>query len=296
MGIAGEVGQEGGDLRLGLAVRHAGHRLHVRLAGGLQRLAWPHAVVQRHAVAVGHAGLDLGDVPVGHHEVVRQHPAHVQQIGRDGIDLVDLERLGLRPGHRTVDVVPQRRDGGHLHQRGATGIGRVGQPGDTAGLHVLGGGATHQRAEHLVGLAEHAVAVGALAFPDVLAHRDRAGALGQALEVGAHVDVPGGDFLRRGRAADAGQAGRLRQRGTGQRHQRGSDQTRSDHGLTITRAGHSSPPRFPAPARSGRRCCGRSSACRGRRAAACRSAAHSRCRRWPGSGSAPACRPRPSRC
>ena len=53
-----------------------------------------------------------------------------------------------------------------------------------------------------------------LGFPHLLALGDRARTLRQALEVGAHVDVPGRDFGRRGRAPDclerAGQRARRR--------------------------------------------------------------------------------------
>ncbi|MCY1509017.1 hypothetical protein D9M68_433460 [compost metagenome] len=231
------------------------------------------------AVAVGHAGLHLADVLVGQREVVGHDAAEVQHVGGDGVHVVGRQRLGLVPRHGAVHVVPHGRQARDLHQRGAAREGRVFQARDVAALDVLGRGAADDRAEHLVRFAEHAVARGALAFPQVLPARDGARAGRQALEVGTHVDVPRGHFLGRGVAADAGIACCLGLRPCGCTACENEQQQRA-----LRKAGHSPPPRSPAPATTGWRCCDRSSACRAPRAAACSWAARSRCRPSRGSG------------
>ena len=261
--VTGVVGQERGHLRLGGAVGHARRRLHVGPAAVAHALARPQAMVGGLAVAVGQPRLGLGDGGVRQHEVVGHDAAHVQQVGGDGVDLFGAQRLGCRPGHGAVDVVPQRRDAGDLHQRGAARKAGVVEPRHTPGLDVVLGGAAHQGREHLVALAEDAVAGGALALPHIHALGHRAGALGQALEVRAHIDVPGLHLLGRGGAADAGVGRPAPGPPAG-----GSDQRQPQqhaHG-SLTTAGHSSPRRIPAPATTGWRCCGKSTGCRAPRA------------------------------
>ncbi|MPN06206.1 hypothetical protein SDC9_153462 [bioreactor metagenome] len=173
----------------------------------------------RHAIAVGQLLLYFGDIPVAEREVLGHHAAEVEQIGRDGIHLFGGQRLGRIPWHGTVDVVPHSGDGGHLHEGGATRKGRVLQTRGVAGLDILLGGAANQRTEHLVGFAKYAMAGCALGLPNRLALIHRARSFGQALEVGAHVDIPGLHFLGRGIAAHAGEllGCALRQRAACQR-------------------------------------------------------------------------------
>ena len=287
--VAGMVRQEGGHLGLTRAVLHAGHRLHVRLAAIAHASARPQTMVGRHAVAVGHALLGLGHGGVRQHKVIRHDARQVEQIVHHAVDLVGGQGLGRIPGHGPVHVVPDRRDGGHLHEGRAAREALVVQPGHVAGLDVLGRHPADQRREDLVAFAEHAMTGGAVALPDVLATRHRARALGQAQEVRPHVDVPSRHLLGRGLAADAGVAGGL---GPGRGHADPCQQRRSQQ--AIKRAGHSSPPRSPAPARSGWRCCGKSSGCRAPRAVGRNWAAHSRFRPSRGSAPGPVCRPRPS--
>jgi len=54
----------------------------------------------------------------------------------------------------------------------------------------------------MVGLAKAAMAAGALALPEGFALADAAAPARQALEVSAHIDVPGGDLGRRGGTAN----------------------------------------------------------------------------------------------
>ena len=285
MGVARMVGQDGRHRGLGGALAHAGHGAHIGLSGLAHASARPQTMLGAHAIAVGHALLHLGHVLVGQREVVGHHAAQVEHEGGDRVDLVGLERLGRRPRHRAVDVVPQRGQRSHLHQRGAAGKGGVGQARHTAGADVVLGRAADQGREHFIALAKDAMTRRALGFPHVLALGHRAGALGQALEVGAHVDVPGLDFLGRGGAADAGVGGRLR--GGQARTQQQRD------GQPFTKAEHCAPPRLSAPARSGWSGCDKSTGCRAPRATGGRSAAHNRFRQWRGFAAAPVCHPRP---
>ena len=289
MRIARVIGQQGSDLRLGDAVAHAGHRPHIGSSAIAERATGPQAVIGAHTVAVGQSLLHLADVRIGEREALRHHLGKIQQIGHHRVDLVGLERLGRVPGHGTADVVPQRGHARELHHGGASGERLIGQPLDAPRADVVPGGAAHDRCEHLVALAKNTVAGSALGLPDVHALRNAAAAARQTLEVGPDVDVPGGDLLGAGRAADPGVSGRgLGGRG---RHAQGKrDDAQDDdrppeaHARALRRAGHSSPRRSPEPARSGCCCCDRSSASREPRAAADRWAGHSRCRRWPGSG------------
>ena len=291
MRVAREVRQERRQLDLLRAVLHARNRLHIGLALAQTR-AWPQGMVGGRAVAVGQQLLHVGDVLIRQGEAVGHHATHVQDVGRDGVHLLGGQRLGLRPRHRAVDVVPQRRQRRQLHQGGAAGERWIVQPGDAAGLDVVLGGAADDRAEDLVALAEDAMAGRALGLPDVHALGDAAGALGQALEIGPHVDVPGGNLLGRGSAAERRVGRRLRRGGAGGRQHQ--DHHQSPGQFTTTE--HSSPRRCPEPTRSGWRCCDRSSANHERRATAGRSAAHSRCHRWHGSAPGLPCHPRPNRC
>ncbi len=209
--------QRRGDARLGgLAVAHAGAVAHVGAAVGQ-----PLAVIGGLAVAVGDQVLHIADVAVGQHEIARHHLGEVQHVRGDGIDLLDAEALGCLPGHRAVDVVPQRRDGAELHHRRARRI--PAQRSDAAGAHVVAGRATDQRLEDLVGLAEHAVAGHALRLPDLhaLAHRARTGR--QTLEVGPHVDVPGAHLGGGGGAPYARQQALRPGPGAGAGQQHGRD-------------------------------------------------------------------------
>ena len=70
-------------------------------------------------------------------------------------------------------------------------------------LDVVCNGSTNNRAENLIGVTKHAVAAGALALPDFLALGNAARPGWQALEVGAHVNVPRLNFLGSGVAANA---------------------------------------------------------------------------------------------
>ena len=287
------VGQRRGDHDFLLAVLHARHVLDVGRATvadaalGLRR-ARPHAVVGGHAVAVGHALLDLADVLVAQLEVGRDHFGQVQEVGEDRINLVGFQRFWRRPWHRALDVVEQRRHGRHLHQRRALREGAGDQRLDPTGLDVLQRGATDERREHLVGLAEHAVATGAVGFPQRDAVVDIAAPLGQAGEVRAHIDVPGLHFGRRGLATDAGVAIPGRGRGRGARQEQRNQRLREP--------GHCSPPRIRPPSRTGWRCCDRWTWCRAPRATGHSSAARSRSRRPHATAGSPACRPTPSRC
>ena len=293
MGVLRVVGQRRGDHDFLLAVLHARHVLDVGCAAvtdaalGL-RGARPHAVVGGHAVAVGHALLHFADVLVAQLEIGRHHFGQVQQVGKDRVDLVRIERLGRRPRHRALDVIEQRRHRRHLHQRRALREGACDQRLDPTGLDVLQRGATDERREHLVGLAERAVATGAVGFPQRDAVVDIAAPLGQAGEVRAHVDVPRLHFGRRGLATDAGIALPGRGRGRGARQEQRNQRLREP--------GHCSPPRIRPPSRTGWRCCDRWTWCRALRAIGHSSAARSRFRRPHATAGSPACRPTPSRC
>ena len=185
--VARKVGQERADGGLHRAVLHAGHVGHIALAIG-----FPQRLVEHHAVAVGHALLHIGNVLVAQGEIGRHHLGQAQDVGQHAIHLVGLERLGRVPGHGAVDVVPQGRDGGDLHHRGLLreGAARL-QVLHPAALDVGLGGAAHDGGEHLVAFAKAAVAGGALSLPHTFTQGHAARAFGQALEVGAHVDVPG---------------------------------------------------------------------------------------------------------
>ena len=239
------------------------------------------------AVAVGQQLLNLGDVLVRQGEVVRNDAAQVEDVAGDGVHLFRGQRLGCRPRHRAVDVVPQRRDGRHLHQRGATRVAAVVQARSMTGLDVVLRRAADDGGEDFVALAEGAVTGGALAFPDLHALGDRTRALRKSLEIGPHVDVPRQQLLRSGSTPHARIRCRL-----------GLRRCRPEHGCGDRQAKkveHSSPHRFPAPARSGRRCCDKPTLFRVRRAIAGSPAARSRCHPSHGSARGPACRPRPSR-
>ena len=286
MGVAGVLGQERGHSGRCGAVLHASRALHVGPAPVAQAAAGPHAVGGGHAAPVGQQGLGLRHVAVGQGVLVRHDAAEVEHVGGDGVGFVHRQRLGCIPRHGAVDVVPQRGQRGHLHQRGATGVGSVGQPRHAPAAHVGRGGAAHQRREHRIALAEDAVAGLAFRLPHHHALSDRARAGGQALEVRPHVDVPGGDFGRQGGAADAGEGRRRRVPGLGGGGGRSQAQHshRQEDPQAVSRDGHCRPPRFPAPARSAPRCCDRSTARRVPRAIGGWWAARSRCCRWRGSG------------
>jgi hypothetical protein len=104
-------GKLGARCPVGLAVLHAGDVDDVGLA-----LQVPQAMVAPHAVAVRKQLLRLGDVAVGEHEVRRHEVAEVEDVRHDGVDLLRGERLRRIPRHRAVDVVPERRDRGQLHE------------------------------------------------------------------------------------------------------------------------------------------------------------------------------------
>ena len=202
MGIAREVRQEGGHLGLRNAVFHTCLGLHVGLAFTELRPR-PQGMVRGHAVAVGQQLLHIGDVPVRKREVVGHYAAQVEQKGGHRINLIGRQGLGRIPRHRTANVVPQRRQGGELHQGRAARKTSVIQARHMAGLDVVLRRAACKRAEDLVALAEDTMTRSAFSFPDVLPFRDRAGTRRQALEVGANVDVPGGDLFGGGGAPDA---------------------------------------------------------------------------------------------
>ena len=205
--IAGKVGQRGHHPGRRRAAGHAGHGAHIGPAAVAQALAGPQAVLGGGAVAVGQALLHGGDVAVRQHKVVGQHAAQVQQVGGDAVHLIDAQGLGRVPGHRAVDVVPQRGQRRQLHQRAAAWIAGVVQAGHAAAADVSRHCAAHQGRKHLVALAEHAVAGRASGLPHGHARGHRPGTPGQALEIRPHVDVPGGQLGRRGRTAYAGVAG-----------------------------------------------------------------------------------------
>ena len=156
----------------------------------------------RHAVAVGHARLRFHHVGVRQREIIRHDIAQVQDVRSDGVDLFGAQCLGCIPRHRAVDVVPQRGQGGDLHQGGALAAA-LGQAGGMPGLDVLFDNAGRDRGEHFIRFAKHAVAGSAFALPYRLALGDAARALGQAFEIRAHVDVPGLDLGRCGGPANA---------------------------------------------------------------------------------------------
>ena len=158
----------------------------------------------RHAVAIGHASLHVADIFIGQREIIGHHAAQVQHEGGDCIDLVRCERLGLRPRHGAVNVVPQRGKRGQFHERGALRIGHLFQTGNAPGFDIFCRGAANERMEHVVGLAKHAVAGRTLRLPNLLALRDGARAVWQAFEIRAHVDVPRSYFLHGRHPADAG--------------------------------------------------------------------------------------------
>ena len=62
VGIAGKVRQERRHFGLWLAIFHAQRVVGVGLFHAPKLIARPHGVLRGHAVAVGHAGLHLGDV------------------------------------------------------------------------------------------------------------------------------------------------------------------------------------------------------------------------------------------
>ena len=78
------------------------------------------------------------------------------------------------------------------------------------------------------------MAAGAAVFPDLLALGDGTAAFRQPLEIGAHVDIPGLDFSRRGGTAYGlpRRVGRLRQQAGAQ--QRGGGEDSFFHQLTCT--------------------------------------------------------------
>ena len=64
MGIARKVRRERSHFRLRCAVFHAQLVVRIRLLNPTELLTWPHGVLGRHAVAVRHAVLHVGNVLV----------------------------------------------------------------------------------------------------------------------------------------------------------------------------------------------------------------------------------------
>ena len=281
MGIARKVGQQRGHLRVGGAVGHASGVGGVG-AGGFSAPfpARPQGMVGLHAQAVGHALLHLGDVLVRQHKVLGHHLGQVEHESHHRIHLVGLERLGRVPGHGAVDVVPQGGQGGQLHHGGAAGVVVAGQIGHPTPRHIFRGDTAHHRIEHLVGLAKHPMARGALGLPHVLALGHRTRTFGQAFEIGTHIDVPSGNFARRGRAAQTGIGRSALRPGVHRQVQRANQRS----GGSFKPLGHFSPRRFLAPTTIEWRCCDKWIGCRAPCAVGHRWAGQNRCRRWPGFG------------
>src|SRR5581483_4623433 len=166
-----------------------------------------------------------------------------QDVGRQCIKLIGRKRLGVAERHGSADVVEERRRIGPERADGLVGA-IVLERAQSAG----------ERRPAILALAELTMAGRALGLENLLALRDRALTLGQALAVGANINVPGGDLRRSGLAADAELACGSR---SGERH----CENRREPELTKLR--HSRSLHSGARARSGCRCCDRLS---GRRA------------------------------
>ena len=117
------AGRIGGHLGFDGAVLHAG------ASPPRPACALPPSSVPGHSAGPSVMPLRLGRrcctsrmLRVRQREVGGHDVAQVEQVGRDGVHLLDAERLRLRPRHGAVDVVPQRRHAGQLHQRGAAGV------------------------------------------------------------------------------------------------------------------------------------------------------------------------------
>ena len=83
MGITRKVRQAGTQCQLGCTVFHTRNVLHVPLAFHI-----PQGREHRHAVAVGHALLNVRDVLVRQHVVGGHDIGQVKQISQNRIDVV----------------------------------------------------------------------------------------------------------------------------------------------------------------------------------------------------------------
>ena len=160
-------------------------------------------MLRGHAVAVGHALLNLGNVFVGQNEVRGNNLTQIQYVGSNRVDLFGSEGLGVGPWHGPVNVIPERRDRGHLHKGGSLWEIHSGQVGDTPRFDIGRSRSTCDGREDIGALAKHPMARSAFGLPNILAFCHRAGTCWQALEIRSDIDIPGFDLCRRGRAANA---------------------------------------------------------------------------------------------
>ena len=237
--VARKVRQRGGDADAIGTITHARDCDDIRFLPATEFHVWPQCMCSRHSIAVGHPVLNLDHVPVREREILGNDVAQIEHKGSHGIHLIGGQGLGLVPGHGTVDVVPQGRQGGDFHECGSPGIGPVQQTRHPAGLDVIGGGSTNDWTEYLVGLAKHAMAGSTFAFPHFLTLCDRARTGWQALEIGAHIDIPRRLFAGRRDTPDAGKLLGCKRRTSGRCAQQGKHQREPASPGSLRKPGHS---------------------------------------------------------
>src|SRR5262245_40394254 len=273
------------------AIAHARVPLPKMLLGGL-------AIVVEKIRLV--AEPDRGKIPVVELEIpVRDNVVEIEHIGRDGIELVVGQRLRVAIWHGAADVIHEGR-----------GVGPVRADRFYRIVARQGAGAAAENRPACGALAELAVTGGAALHVQRLALLHGALAGRQALPVRSDGDVPAGNLLRRGGAADP------QAPGSGHRVRRRSDRwTRRAPGVPrktaaecgqacgcrrrehdrVTTLRHSPPRRSCARARSGCRCCDRRNSPHGSCAVRPWSAGRSRSRRWRATAATARCRPSRSR-
>ena len=202
-----------------------------------------------HAVAVGHAPLHFGDVFVRQREIFGKHVTEVKQECGDRIDIVDRQGLGIVPRHRAVDVIPQRRYRGQLHQSGTRWIIFAFQIGHPTRLDVCSRRAADQGHEEFIRLAKDAMARRTARLPNILSFQNRPRTGRQTLEIRTNINIPCRDFGGRCRAPNARVLGRsCVLRGTCPTNRQGSQQC--ERSQALRKAVHFSLLHFPAPAKT----------------------------------------------
>ena len=164
-----------GDLRLRLAVAHAGLRVPEALFRGL-------AVVLEEASGIGH--LHLGERVLRQHEFVVDHIVEVEDVSDHRVKLVIGQRLRVAERHGATDIIEHGRGAAEIGAHCLHRIGRRDRAGTAGELRPAAGA-----------FAELAMAGRAFRHVNLFALLHRALPGRRALPIRTNVDVPSGDLL-----------------------------------------------------------------------------------------------------
>ena len=214
-------------------------------------------IVEGTNIGQGH----FGEILPGEGEILLHQIIQIEQVGGDGVDLVRHQRLRIAERHRMAQKIEDSRDIGPIRPD------RAQRP--IPGQRAL---AAREFGPAIDPLAEFAMTRSTALLIQRLPLARRAPALRQPLAVGPDIDIPGREFRLGGCTADP-QRGRLREGGDEQQNE-------------ASPPPHSRSPRWAGSARSGCRCCDRSSSPPGFCATPPWSAARSRCCHAPATAAA----------